>query len=169
MDQIEIREGARRQHRCLTMFCALYCWNQDKTICYVGKDQFLLFLGLERLKEIRFKWFVEDGKAYFPHIFQTKNSKGKELIVLSRVDEKELVTNKPKYKDKSILLKPSIFSLENYKLSFLEQNGEQLKKIFEEAFPFIKSVNNYYEFSILNVLSLLANGAISPELALSNA
>ena len=170
MEQIEIREGAKRQHRCFAMFCALYCWNHDKKIVHVKKEQFLYYLGLERLRKKRMEWFIEDGGSYFPYIFLMKNnSQGVEHVVLSCVDKQELQTHKEKYKEKAILLNPAIFSLANYNMAFLEEGGGQAQKLFEEAFPYITTVKNYHEFAILNALTLLASGSIDPKSALSKA
>lgn len=166
MDQIETREGARRQHRCIAMFCALYCWNHDKKAVFVQKDYLLRFLGLERLREKRMDWLKEDVGGYFPYVFRRQiKSENKDSIIFSRIPESELVENKVL----AIYLKPSIFNLADYKEEIIFDGGVEAVRIIEKSLPFLTSIDNLHEFSVLNTLTLLANGSIDPKSALSQA
>ncbi|TAK61234.1 hypothetical protein [Methylobacter sp.] len=165
-----VREDARRQHRSLAMYCALFCWHHDKQAVFVSKDLFLQFIGLERLKDVRFEMIKEDVNPYFSFVFQrTSKNSNANLIVLSRIPEDELMTSK----EKAIHFKPSVFELANkYRpnselFSLGEETSENSSEIIEKVFPYISSIENPYEFAISNTLSLLVGGLIDPKLALA--
>ena len=168
-----VREDAKRQHRSLGMYCALFCWHQNKNAVFVSKDMFLSFIGLERLKDVRFQWLKQDIAAYFPHVFIHKketNSLTIEFIVLSRIQEEELLSNV----EHAIHFNPAIFELaklytpKQHKLISLGMDEDDCSsEVIKKGFPFIASVENIYEFAISNTLSSLTNGLIEPELALS--
>lgn len=163
MDQLEVREGARRQHRGLAMFCALYCWHHNKTAVFLRKEVLLQYLGLERMKGTRYEWIIEDVVAYFPYIFK-RTASGKELIVFSRISESELLENK----HKAIRFSPKILGLSSYSLIALDEHGEKAQKIIEGSMPFLSEIKNLHEFAIINALSLLSSGIISPNKALES-
>ena len=163
MDQLEIREGARRQHRGLAMFCVLYCWHHNKKAVFVRKELLLHYLGLERMKGTRYEWIIEDIADYFPHIFK-RNTNNKELIVFSKIPENELLKNK----SEAINFSPKILDLASYSLIQLDTNGEQAYKLIEDAMPFLSGIKNLHEFAINNALSLLSNGIVPPEKVLSS-
>ncbi|MBN2884647.1 hypothetical protein JXE04_01855 [Patescibacteria group bacterium] len=170
-----VREDARRQHRVLGMYCALYCWHHQKEAIFVSKDLFLEFIGLERLKKVRFEWLQNDVNSYFPYVFIHKlsNSNSTEVFVLSRLSKSDLMANKKN----AIHFKPAIFNLAN---NYSKEAGIEVllgekgsttssssnSKILEANFPFIASIENMYEFSISSALSSLASGLICPEAAL---
>ncbi len=161
MDQIEIREGARRQHRGLAMFCALYCWHHKKEAVFVRKEIFLRYLGLEKMKGKRYEWVLEDVSAYFPFVF-TRNTDNKDLIVFSRIPENTLL----KEKEKAIHFSPKILGLATYPGISLIENGEEALKFIDNSMPFLSEIKNLHEYAITNALSLLTNGLISPAKAL---
>ena len=157
MDQLEVREGARRQHRGLAMFCVLYCWHHNKKAVFVRKELLLHYLGLERMKGTRYEWITEDIAAYFPHIFK-RNTNNKELIVFSKIPENELLENK----SEAIHFSPKILGLASYSLLALDTHGEKAYNFIEEVMPFLAEINNLHEFAITNALTLLSNGIVSP-------
>jgi len=167
-----VREDARRQHRSLGMYAALFCWHHSKDATFVTKDLFLSFIGLERLKDIRFEWLEEDIKAYFPYVFRhTKSSNTSEIVVLSRIPKSEILADTKN----AIYFKPAIFNLPNtYSkdsdlLGLLGDNEDKpsASKIMENHLPYLSSIENVYEFSVSTTLSSLAGGLIEPESALS--
>lgn len=162
MEQIEIREGARRQHRSLAMFCALYCWHHDKKAVFVYKELFLSYLGLSRLRGTRYDWIVEDTTSYFPHVFK-RESKEISLIVFSKLSEEELLKNK----SQAIYLNPKALGLSGYNLFDLDEENEKAIKFMNEAIPYLSEIRNLHEFSITSSLSLLANGIVSPSTILA--
>lgn len=164
------REDARRQHRSLAMYCSLFCWYHNKQAVYVSKDLFLQFIGLERLKDIRFQWVQEDVNPYFQFAFirAARTETTSDLMVLSKLPEDELL----KSTEVAIHFKPSIFKLaEIYKkksdllLSLSDEPQDNASKIIEEAFPYISSILNPYEYAISNTLSLLSSGLIDAKQA----
>lgn len=165
-----VREDARRQHRLLGMYCALYCWHHQKEAIFVSKDLFLEFIGLERLKDIRFEWLQDDIHSYFPYVFihKKENTSSTEVVVLSRLSKPDLMTNTKN----AIYFNPAIFQmaksyskgLEALALLGVETNTD---KILESSIPFISSVENMYEYSVSSTLSSLASGLVCPKAALS--
>ncbi|MFI8609316.1 hypothetical protein ACIGFL_13475 [Pseudomonas sp. NPDC077649] len=163
MDQLEIREGARRQHRGLAMFCVLYCWHHNKKAVFVRKELLLHYLGLERMKGTRYEWITEDVAAYFPYIFK-RTTNNKELIVFSKIPENELLENK----NEAIRFSPKILGLSSYSLISLDEHGEKAYKLIDDSMPFLAEIKNLHEFAITNALSLLSSGIISPNKALES-
>ena len=161
MDQIEVREGARRQHRGLAMFCALYCWHHNKEAVFVSKELFLDYLGLERMKGARYDWVLEDFSEYFPFIFK-RNLNGRELIVFSKIPEDDLL----KEKEKAINFSPKILDLAKYPTMALFDGGTEAQCFINDTLPFLSEIKNLNEYAISNVLPLLAGGVVSPGKAL---
>ncbi|MFP8967462.1 hypothetical protein ACKC9G_12840 [Pokkaliibacter sp. CJK22405] len=157
MEQLEIREGARRQHRGLAMFCVLYCWHHNKNAVFLRKELLLRYLGLERMKTTRYEWIIEDITDYFPYIFK-RNKNNNELIVFSKIPESELLENK----NEAIHFFPKILDLANYSIIGLDADGDQAYKFIEDSMPFLSGIKNLHEFAINNALSLLSNGIVQP-------
>ena len=160
MNQVEIREGARRQHRGLGMFCALYCWNHDKKAVVVQKEVLLRYLGLERMKEKRFEWICEDISAYFPHIFQKTTSV--DMLVFSKIPESDISASK----NDVIQFTPKVLNLAAYNSLCILDGGDKTQDFIDESMPFLSEVNNLHEYAITNTLTMLACGVISPVKAL---
>jgi hypothetical protein len=68
--QIDLRKGARRQHRGAAMFCALKCLHYDWDAIQVSRDELQWMLGLERFKQKRVSWLEEDFAEFFPFQYQ---------------------------------------------------------------------------------------------------
>src|SRR5258708_2930922 len=66
MKQIDLREGARRQHRTLALFAVIQCWMRDLDGLVFERSQLERLLGLERFKQTRVKWLKEDMREFFP-------------------------------------------------------------------------------------------------------
>lgn len=160
-----VREDAKRQHRVLGMYCALYCWHHQKDAIFVSRDLFLEFIGLERLKDIRFKWLQDDINSYFPYVFTHKkeNASSTKFVVLSRLSKSDLMTNTKK----AIYFEPAIFQMAKKYSTDLQLEALSGVKTNTASIPFISSVENIYEFSISSTLSSLVSGLVCPKAALS--
>jgi hypothetical protein len=71
---MEVREGARRQHRALGVFAVLQCWMRDLDGIVLERTQLEQLLNLERFKKTRVQWLREDLKPLFPYQFQIRAS-----------------------------------------------------------------------------------------------
>jgi hypothetical protein len=67
MKQVETREGARRQHRVLGTFALLQCWRRGLDGIVVDREHLQRIIGLEKFKEVRIEWLLEDLEDCFPH------------------------------------------------------------------------------------------------------
>ena len=83
MKQIDVREGARRQHRTISLFAVIQCWLRGIDGLGFQRRYLERLLGLERFKQKRVKWLKEDLKELFPYqeIFRSGNKSFSSLIV----------------------------------------------------------------------------------------
>ncbi len=68
MKQIDLREGARRQHRSLSLFAVIQCWMRNLDGLAFQRKQLERILGLDRFKKTRVEWLQEDLKEFFLHL-----------------------------------------------------------------------------------------------------
>jgi len=147
MKQIDIREGARRQHRVISLFCVIQCWLHGWDGIQISRDFLERLIGLKRFKPRRAMWMSEDFKEFFPY-------------------------QRPDYLQNHY----AFFSIEISRLPF-EQNpqigkfqmwahpsDEDFAKLYEGFIPFFADAANYDERLLASYLSLLTQGQISPQL-----
>lgn len=86
MKQIELREGAKRQHRALALLGALQCWVRGLDGIEFDRPPLERLLGLERFKETRVSWLEEDIRDLFPgiKIFVTEQNKSISTLLATR-------------------------------------------------------------------------------------
>jgi len=161
-DQIEVREGAKRQHLSLAMFCVLYAWEHNKQAILISEEMLKSYLGLQRLKAARITWLLEDVKNYFECSYQTD----KGSFVFSKLPKEELKKDSKVFKK----LDPCCLGLQEAyqsdELSNIIPNSPIEEKVFAKInsfFPYLNGLKNKNEFVILNSLSLLSNGICLPE------
>lgn len=77
-----MREGARRQHRIVSLFAAIQCWVRDLDGVVLQRDHLERLIGLERIKGKRQEWLKEDLKDLFPHQFPIRYSKSQSFASL---------------------------------------------------------------------------------------
>jgi hypothetical protein len=143
--QIDLREGAKRQHRSVAMLCSLYCHHFDLDGVVIYREEIEWIIGLQRFKKTRIEWMREDFAEYFPfqNFQMTESVDGTptlSLITLSRV---------PKCKEAYI----TCFSLGAHPRSL--DLKESILKVFG-----LCSVNTS-ELLVTSVLNMLASGQIS--------
>jgi hypothetical protein len=83
------REGARRLHRVLSLYCALFCWKNNLNAVFLSKDDLYKIIGITRIEGARKQWLEEDIRDYFEFFF-TESLKSKEYFVFSRKSSEEL-------------------------------------------------------------------------------
>jgi len=67
MQQIDLREGARRQHRAISLFAVIQCWMGNLEGVVFRRRDLERLIGLERFKEKRMDWLQEDLRELFPY------------------------------------------------------------------------------------------------------
>ncbi|MEF2277975.1 hypothetical protein V3W47_06650 [Deinococcus sp. YIM 134068] len=164
MKQIDVREGARRQHRIVGLFCVLQCWQRGLDGVRISREQLKRLLGLEKFKTVRCQWMLEDLGEYFqyrrtypeikvrhrtidfgdrPYTFSTESIDGSlEFVEISRVNFESA---------------SRIESLLIWKMINSKEEG-----ILEAFAPFMSESANYDERLMSSYLSLLCQGQISP-------
>lgn len=68
MKPIDLREGARRQHRSLSLFAVIQCWMRKLDGLAFQRKQLERILGLNRFKKTRVEWLQEDLQEFFTYI-----------------------------------------------------------------------------------------------------
>ena len=146
MKQIDCREGARRQHRVVSLFCIIQCWLRGWDGVRISRQRLERLLGLQRFKQTRVEWMKEDFSELFPyqktdcHCWPTESFRSLEL---SRRTFKK---------------NPVIGTFEIWH----HPTQQQLSKLYEGFLPFFADAANYDERLLASYLSLLAHGQISP-------
>lgn len=86
MIQVEVREGARRQHRGVALYASLQCWVRGLDGIVICKNDFERLIGLAHFKATRVKWIMEDMAELFPHqwLFRLSDTSHLGHLLLSR-------------------------------------------------------------------------------------
>jgi hypothetical protein len=165
MKQIDLAEGARRQHRAIALFAALQCWIRGLDGICLQRRHFLQLIGLERFKESRVQWIEKDFREFFEfqQLIRCPASKSLRSLFVSRV-------RLPKFPMEAASDKERIDSIEDGgpRLGILhlwEQPNEILWKRLENDFPaFIPMLTergNCTDRLLSSYLGLIASGQIS--------
>lgn len=165
MKQIDLREGARRQHRAVALFAVVQCWLRDLDGVVFNRQHLARLLGLKRFKKTRVDWMKEDFEELFPfqrvYWYTQQTSSFASLYVSRRQLE-------------GLLPKGSMSDIE--RLKGIPGNGPRLAmfdiwpqpeeakalEAFDAAIPFFADTANYDERLLGSYLALLIQGQISP-------
>lgn len=162
MKQIDVREGARRQHRTISLFAVIQCWRRGIDGLAFQRRHMERLLGLERFKQKRVKWLKEDLKELFPYqeTFWSGNKSFSSLFI-SRLPLKEFIPKGSMSTEKRIknILKGGP-KIELFKM-WERSKPEKVQQLFQGAIPFFADYANYDERLLASYLSLLAQGQIS--------
>lgn len=146
MEQVEVREGARRQHRVISLFCVVQCWLRGWDGVRIDRDQLERLLGLEKFKQARVAWMNEDFSEFFPwqqNVYDPGPPKPFWSIRLSRVPFNE--------------------GSEVGMFEVWEQPSQKLHSDFHDVLrPFFPHDGNCDERLLSSYISLLAQGQLSP-------
>lgn len=171
MKQIDLREGARRQHRAAAVFAVIQCWLRGLDGVVFERNHLERVLGLERFKKTRVTWLGADLKDFFP--FQSvywhalkRNSDGElnsfQSLWVSRID----LT--PYLAPGTMSTQARLAKLPNggprmapFKI-WPRPSSNEIQRAFEAAVPFFADSVNFDERLLASYLALLCSGQISP-------
>jgi hypothetical protein len=166
MKQIDLREGARRQHRTVALFAVIQCWIRNLDGVCFQRTHLQRLVGLERFKGTRVDWLKADLAECFPYqsLFVFGESFAS-LFVSRRPLEPFLPTGTMLDSDRIKKMskrgpKIEIFSLWP-RLAWHE--GERLKDGFEGIAPLLVYPANFDERVMASYLALIAQGQMSPK------
>jgi hypothetical protein len=91
LKQIDLREGAKRQHRAIALFAVIQCWLRELDGVAFRRRDLERLLGLERFKETRIDWLMEDLKEMFPHQKVHRNNNSFQSLYVCRVPFAEVL------------------------------------------------------------------------------
>ena len=160
--QVEVREGARRQHRAVSFYAVIHCWQKGLDGLALRRKTMKRLLGLKNFKETRLKWLRQDLRELFPYskVYRSSKKYSFSSIVISRVHMKF-----PAGKIKTSELVKSLVK-NGHNVGILDiwkrPTKRQLKNIFEGAKSFFADSVNTDERLLSSYLSLIVQGQISP-------
>ena len=165
MKQIDLREGARRQHRSLSLFAVIQCWMRNLDGLAFQRKQLERILGLDRFKQSRVEWLEEDLKEFFPYVqkclFEKKKNSLGSLIVCKVPFAEHLPQGAMTAKARIEKMSPDAPRIALFELWTIP-SSDTLSKDFECLLPFFSDSANYDERFLTSYLFLLAQGQISP-------
>jgi hypothetical protein len=158
MKQIDLREGARRQHRAVSIYAMIQCWTKGLDGVVLEGSELKRLLGLKQFKEARIEWLTEDLKELFPHQERSNKSSGSfaRLAISRRPIPKQTLENFQKWNTR--LLDASVGKFQMWEVP----TSTQLKDKFEGLMPFFADSANYDERFLTSYLALLCQGQVSP-------
>lgn len=150
------REGARRLHRMLSLYCALFCWKNRVDAVLLPKSDLYQILGVTRIKEARREWLEADIKDYFEYYFTFKSSND-EYFAFSRVNREKLKETQSYKRFNSDLGVISQLEL----LSEIDEGDEKVLTFIKDNLPFLKGTTSSTSHLMGILMSSLASGVIS--------
>jgi len=165
MKQIDLREGARRQHRAVALFALIQCWIRGLDGLVFTRTDLERLLGLKRFKRTRVEWLQEDLKELFPHqevywLWPATNSF--HSLYVSRIPiSNSLPSGAMSTKKRLEGMSEDGPSLDFFKIWSRPKTAT--KDAFEGFLPFFADAANYDERFLSSYLSLLVQGQISPQ------
>lgn len=166
MKQIDLREGARRQHRTTALFAVIQCWLRNLDGLVLLRQHLERLLGLERFKETRVDWLREDLSEFFPYqevYWITGKQKSFGSLYISRTELAPYLPSGSMTDPKRIDGIPENGPrLAMFKI-WSRPDQEKVLSAFEAAVPFFADSANYDERLLSSYLALLAQGQISPQ------
>lgn len=164
MKQIDLREGARRQHRTAALFAVIQCWLRNLDGLVFSRQHLERLIGLERFKGTRVKWLREDLSEFFPYqevywLTGKENSLGS-LYVCRRKLKPYLPTGSMRDQKRIEGIPTNGPRIAMFKM-WRRPNKKKVLQAFDAAFPFFADAANYDERLLSAYLTLLAQGQIS--------
>jgi hypothetical protein len=163
MKQIDVREGARRQHRTMALFSMIQCWMRGLDGIAYYRSHLERLLGLERFKQTRIDWLQKDIKELFPHqeLFWSSDKESFSSLFVSRKKLKQYLPKGSMTTQKRIEgiaeNGPIIGVFQIWK----RPNKKKAQESFSASIPFFSDYANYDERLLSSYLNLLINGQIS--------
>lgn len=168
---IDLREGARRQHRAVALFAAIQCWLRGLDGVVFERESLERLLGLDRFKKTRISQMEEDFKEYFPF-----------AIVIWKADKRDTDGNLNSFASFWVCkkeIKPfpggrmsmqkrlaamgaDAPKLASFKI-WQKTTAFEIGKASEAIRPFLADSINMDESLLTSYLLLLSHGQISPQ------
>ena len=171
MKQIDLREGARRQHRVIALFAVLQCWTRKLDGIVFTRPDLERLLGLERFKGKRITWIKADFEEFFPfrqvYYYAGKQTLGS--LYLSRLKLKGVLPDGKMSDQKRIEQIPAdgprlaMFKIWGRPTALRHMAEAGREEEFQAAVPFFAEFVNYDERLLASYLALLCQGQISPQ------
>ena len=165
MKQIDVREGARRQHRAVALFAIIQCWLRNLDGLVFDRRDLERLLGLERFKGARVDWMREDFKEFFPHqeVFWMSNARDSfGSLYVSRRELEGVLPKGTMPDEKRIAGIPEDGPRLDLFRIWDRPDARKVLAAFKAAVPFFADAVNYDERLLHSYLALLAQGQISP-------
>jgi|SRR6267142_1952795 len=164
MKQIDLREGARRQHRAVALYAVIQCWMRGLDgVAFQRKDLERL-LGLVRFKATRVDWLKQDLREYFPFIeeyYRTGHTDSLSSIFVARVPLAKALP-KGTMTTAARVARIKKFGPRMGVFEMWDTPTTQVRTSFEALVPFFADRVNFDERLLAAYLALLAQGQISP-------
>ena len=156
MKQIDLREGARRQHRVVALYAAVQCWERGLEGVAIQRGDLERLLGLKRFKGTRVEWLEEDLRGFFPHVLVFRASKAPDSLRSIFASRRSLATL------------PMGTMTTDRRVAEANERGLQLAKLALWSAdgshgPALRGVANADEGVLLAWLGLLAQGLVTPQ------
>lgn len=165
MKQIDLREGARRQHRAVALFAVVQCWLRDLDGLVFDRRDLERLLGLERFKRTRVEWMQEDFEEFFPYQKVFWMSNARDSLYSFYVSRSNLDGILPDG-EMSDEIRIEGIPKNGPRLSLFKMWGqsyaEKVLALFEDSDLFSADAVNCDERLLHSYLALLAQGQISP-------
>jgi hypothetical protein len=165
MRQIDLREGARRQHRAISLFAVIQCWIRNLDGAALERTYFERLIGLKKFKRARVKWLQEDLKEFFQYqkiYWGSGTPRSFQCLVLCRSEFKKFLPSGPlAIRNGAFRMRPGGPKIELFRM-WSEPTKKQMTGSFEGVIPFFADEVNYDERFLSSYLSLLVQGQISP-------
>ena len=166
MKQIDLREGARRQHRTIALFAVIQCWLRDLDGLAFSRQHLARLIGLERFKVTRVDWLREDLSEFFPYQevywYTSKKRSLGSLFVSRRNLWPYLPTGSMSDSERIEAIPPDGPRIALFNM-WARPSKLKVLKVFEAAIPFFADAANYDERLLSSYLTLLSQGQISPQ------
>ena len=166
MKQIDLREGARRQHRAVSLFAVIQCWLRQLDGVAFQRSHLERLLGLGRFKQTRINWLKEDFHDFFPYckvIRYARKNNSLASVIVSRVPFQNALPKGTMTTEKRI----EGITAGGPRLALFElwetPSNETIANAFEGIVPFFSDSANFDERFLSSYLSLLVQGQISPK------
>ena len=165
MKQIDLREGARRQHRAVALLAVIQCWLRNVDGIVFSREHLERLIGLERFKGTRLEWLKEDFSEFFQYHLAVPTSRTPGSFASFYVSRRSFESKLPggTMSDEQRVLKARDAGL---RLALFEiwnvSEAQKALSIFQPASSVDVEFANYDERLLVSYLALLAHGQISP-------
>lgn len=165
MKQIDLREGARRQHRSVALFAVVQCWLRSLDGLAFERRHLERLIGLKRFKQSRVDWLQQDFKDFFPHQkvykYRKKANSFASMVIARKPFDKFLPLGTMTTRRRLKGMRKGGPRIGMFQLWDIPD--ADLEEAFEGLAPFFADRVNFDERFLSSFLSLVAQGQVSPK------